>query len=235
MSDFVETTHAYLNRQYNMLRREWRALPDGMKCIVGGSAGVYCAMKVPALRSRLYTHTHCCWDNTVRRRKWHSVVFAPFTHAGIFHLGFNCYVATSLLPFVQERMKKRRDISTANQAAAYLVAAAVLAQLGGLLISRIPPLNAMPAVGLSGGLYAALVLSTMAHPHQLWQLMLPVEPIEAKTLMTCLLSFDLLCLALTVLTRSPVTGIAHHVHLSGAAVGAASHYMLPQKSSSWFW
>ena len=220
-----------LKNQLRYAQLRFDSLHVGVKTLACANVGVFLASRTPGLRRAVARHTTLSWDSTVRSRRLHTLATSVFAHGSLFHLGLNTYGLVLLAPLLEQSMDWRRQatVSTGTQAAAFVVASGILANICGLVLCAvIPPLRSISAVGMSGGLYSAIAVVAQANPDMEWQVLFVPKPVSSETFLTCLVGMDVAGLCFYLVGVS--SGIAHHMHLAGACIGAASvQYLLPKR------
>eukprot|EP01061_Rhynchopus_euleeides_P014272 TRINITY_DN2474_c1_g1_i1.p1 TRINITY_DN2474_c1_g1~~TRINITY_DN2474_c1_g1_i1.p1 ORF type:complete len:248 (+),score=65.33 TRINITY_DN2474_c1_g1_i1:29-745(+) len=227
-----------LRMQYQHAKFKWGCLSHSLQSLITINCAVFAASRVPSVRHVVYRHTTCGWENTIKQRRFHTLFTSVFAHGSAMHLLFNCYAATIFTPLLERSMfRKNKDYSVGSQATMFIIASAVMANVVGLfLATAILPLRVVPTLGLSGGLYSGMTVVAQREPDMKWHILFLPQPVSSETFLSCILGFDTLGL-MYFLFAGGSTGLAHHIHLAGACIGAASQeYWLPQyRSSRGFW
>jgi membrane associated rhomboid family serine protease len=144
---------------------------------------------------------------TLGFRPWQLVTYA-LLHADLMHLLFNALALYQFGPAIEQAWGARRF-------AVYLLVCVVGAGLLQLVVATfLPPGEARPVLGASGGMYAILLAFGMLFPKHRLMLIIPPIPMSARTMVIVFGAISLL-LGIT----GAQAGVAHFVHLGGLLVG----------------
>ena len=234
----LDNVQRELRSNYQYMQVKWGCLSHSLRTLIAVNTSVFFASRVPMVRQIVARHTMCGWQNTIVARRYHTVFTSVFAHASLLHLGFNCYATSVFAPLLEQSMYRRdKNFGTGTQATMFVIAAGMTANLICLFLSSvITPLRLVPSIGMSGGVYASMTVVAQREPDMDWQVLFLPRPVSSETFLSVCLGMDTIGL-ICFLTGMAYTGLAHHVHLAGACIGAASQqYILPRyKSRRNFW
>lgn len=137
---------------------------------------------------------------------WQVATYA-FLHANLAHLALNMFGLWTFGRDVERAVGSRRF-------AALYAASVLVAGLAQLVVASVPPVQAYPTVGASGGVFGVLLAFAVLFPRRTVMLVIPPIPMPAWLFVTGYAALELFWGV-----TGTVAGVAHFAHLGGM-VGA---------------
>lgn len=198
--------------------------------ILALNISVFVAWQIPSFQTFMYTYFTCSAYGVLVQKRYITMLTACFSHASIGHLLFNCIafatISTGLLSYIPQL---NRSFITTQEFILFYLGACISSTIIGWLITAVTSRRGYRGIalsqrglGASGAVFSLFAVSCILNPYGQYYILLIPYPIYAKTLLPCLVAFDIAGVIYNMFKHSP---LGHTAHLGGVIFGLLYVYL----------